>query len=67
MVMRHNILFGMTCALATALAWAGGERPDSSYADLILRHGKVVTVDRDFHIFSAVCPEGGSHHGRGQR
>jgi predicted amidohydrolase YtcJ len=56
--MHRSVVFGVACSLVAGVAVAAGERPASSYADLILRHGKVVTVDKEFHIFTAVAIKG---------
>jgi predicted amidohydrolase YtcJ len=46
------------CALVGSLTCAAAERPASSYADLILNHGKIITVDGQFHIATALAIRG---------
>ena len=37
------------------LSCSATERPDSSFADIVLAHGKIVTVDETFHIVSSLA------------
>lgn len=57
--MKIGVITVTACALATSLAVApaaaGADRPASSYADLVLEHGKVVTVDDKFHVTTAIA------------
>ncbi len=46
---------GRLLAVAICLIPALGERTDAADADLILHHGKIVTVDRDFSIREALA------------
>ena len=56
----------VTLAAAGALLVAAGalqpsaaaERPASSYADIVMRHGKVVTVDEKFDVATAIAIRG---------
>ncbi len=57
--MKIGVITATAVALATSLVAAraatGSARPDSSYADLVLEHGKVVTVDDKFHVTTAIA------------
>jgi len=50
-------LFG-ACALAVSITCVGADRPASSYADVVLNHGKIVTVDQAFQVVSAIAIRG---------
>jgi predicted amidohydrolase YtcJ len=56
--MKIGLLSVAACALALPLACEGAERPASSYADLILNHGKIITVDEGFHVVTAIAIRG---------
>lgn len=56
--MKIGLLSVAACALALPLASEGAERPASSYADLILNHGKIITVDEGFHVVTAIAIRG---------
>jgi predicted amidohydrolase YtcJ len=55
--MKRATLFAASCALIASSSWAA-ERPDTSYADLVLNHGKIITVDGKFSIAQAIAIRG---------
>lgn len=57
--MKIRVLLSLAVvALGTMSSALAQTRPASSYADLILKHGKIVTVDRNFTVASAVAIKG---------
>ena len=56
MYLRHLTVLALLGFFATASAAA--EQPPAPAADLIVHHGKIVTVDRDFRIVEAMAVRG---------
>lgn len=52
-----KVMLIAACVLGASAAWAGAvpSRPASSYADIVLEHGKIVTVDSHFDVYSAIA------------